>query len=218
MTDVFDQASAPAIDTVSGGTIDCDIAIIGSGMGGGTLAHVIRGSARVLVVERGGSGREPARPRWPWERRSTTGSSPNYATCRRTTGHDPPTEPDWDVRAMASHVLAMAVHDRAAVVSTPADTLSTPTWIHRRLSTQRCLPGLLTKPQSVDVDRSCGRNRRGDVTRALAPGHRLDAPLASLPKVGAACRAARGPGWRRPSPIGEHGRSCSADWWECCAR
>jgi choline dehydrogenase-like flavoprotein len=52
--DVFDPGSAPVIGTADGGTIDCDIVIIGSGMGGATLANAIRDSgARVLVVERG---------------------------------------------------------------------------------------------------------------------------------------------------------------------
>jgi choline dehydrogenase-like flavoprotein len=54
MTSVFDPGSAPVIETVDGGPVDCDIAIVGSGMGGATLAHAIRDSgARVLVVERG---------------------------------------------------------------------------------------------------------------------------------------------------------------------
>lgn len=54
MTSVFDPGSAPVIETVDGGPIDCDIAIVGSGMGGATLLHAIRDSgARVLVVERG---------------------------------------------------------------------------------------------------------------------------------------------------------------------
>ena len=54
MTSVFDAGSAPVIAVVDGESIDCDIAIIGSGMGGATLAHAIRDSgARVLVVERG---------------------------------------------------------------------------------------------------------------------------------------------------------------------
>ena len=54
MTGVFDPGSPPVVETVDGGTIDCDIAIIGSGMGGSTLAHAIRDNgARVLVVERG---------------------------------------------------------------------------------------------------------------------------------------------------------------------
>jgi choline dehydrogenase-like flavoprotein len=53
MTSVFDPGSAPVIET-AGDSIDCDIAIIGSGMGGSTLANALRGSgARILVVERG---------------------------------------------------------------------------------------------------------------------------------------------------------------------
>ncbi len=36
------------------GDVDCDVAIIGSGMGGGTMAHALRDSgAKVLLVERG---------------------------------------------------------------------------------------------------------------------------------------------------------------------
>jgi choline dehydrogenase-like flavoprotein len=54
MTSVFGAGSAPVVGVVGGGFIECDIAIIGSGMGGSTVAHAIRGSgARVLVVERG---------------------------------------------------------------------------------------------------------------------------------------------------------------------
>ena len=62
MTSVFGPGSAPVVETVDGGTIDCDIVIIGSGMGGSTLANAIRDSgARVLVVERGDFlPREPA--------------------------------------------------------------------------------------------------------------------------------------------------------------
>jgi choline dehydrogenase-like flavoprotein len=62
MTSVFDPDTAPVVETVDGGTIDCDIVIIGSGMGGSTLANAIRDSgARVLVVERGDFlPREPA--------------------------------------------------------------------------------------------------------------------------------------------------------------
>jgi choline dehydrogenase-like flavoprotein len=54
MTSIFDPGSAPVVEAVDGDVLDCDIAIIGSGMGGSTLAHAIRDSgARVLVVERG---------------------------------------------------------------------------------------------------------------------------------------------------------------------
>ncbi len=53
MTSVFDPGSEPVIEAV-GDSVDCDIVIIGSGMGGATLANAIRDSgARVLVVERG---------------------------------------------------------------------------------------------------------------------------------------------------------------------
>jgi choline dehydrogenase-like flavoprotein len=62
MPGVFDPGSAPVVETVDGETIDCDIVIIGSGMGGSTLANAIRDTgARVLVVERGDFlPREPA--------------------------------------------------------------------------------------------------------------------------------------------------------------
>jgi len=54
MTSVFGAGSEPVVGAVDGESLECDIAIIGSGMGGATLAHAIRGSgARVLVVERG---------------------------------------------------------------------------------------------------------------------------------------------------------------------
>jgi choline dehydrogenase-like flavoprotein len=54
MPGVFDPGSAPVIRTVDGGSIDCDIVIIGSGMGGATLANAVRDSgARVLVLKRG---------------------------------------------------------------------------------------------------------------------------------------------------------------------
>ena len=54
MTDLFDPGAPPVVEALDGGTIDCDILIIGSGMGGGTLAHATRDSgARVLGVERG---------------------------------------------------------------------------------------------------------------------------------------------------------------------
>ncbi len=52
--DVFHTQSPPVVGTVDGDVVDCDVAIIGSGMGGGTLALALRSSgARVLVVERG---------------------------------------------------------------------------------------------------------------------------------------------------------------------
>ena len=62
MTSVFDPGSDPVVKAVDGETIDCDIVIIGSGMGGSTLANAIRDSGgRVLVVERGDFlPREPA--------------------------------------------------------------------------------------------------------------------------------------------------------------
>jgi choline dehydrogenase-like flavoprotein len=49
----FGPGSRPVVEP-DGDALDCDIAVIGSGMGGGTLAYALRGSgARVLVVERG---------------------------------------------------------------------------------------------------------------------------------------------------------------------
>jgi choline dehydrogenase-like flavoprotein len=49
----FGPGTPPVPDKV-GEIVDCDIAVIGSGMGGGTLAYALRNSgANVLVVERG---------------------------------------------------------------------------------------------------------------------------------------------------------------------
>jgi choline dehydrogenase-like flavoprotein len=54
MTVLFGAGSSSVIETVEGDVLDCDVAIIGSGMGGGTLARALRASgARILVVERG---------------------------------------------------------------------------------------------------------------------------------------------------------------------
>jgi choline dehydrogenase-like flavoprotein len=54
MTGVFGPGSPSIVEAVDGGVVDCDVAVIGSGMGGATLAHALRDSgARVLVVERG---------------------------------------------------------------------------------------------------------------------------------------------------------------------
>ena len=53
MSGVF-QTDQPPVITSPPGEIDCDIAVIGSGMGGGTMAWALRNSgARVLLVERG---------------------------------------------------------------------------------------------------------------------------------------------------------------------
>jgi choline dehydrogenase-like flavoprotein len=54
VSDLFAPGSPPVVGPVDGDRLDCDIAILGSGMGGATLAWTLRGSgARVLVVERG---------------------------------------------------------------------------------------------------------------------------------------------------------------------
>jgi choline dehydrogenase-like flavoprotein len=54
MNDLFGPGSPPVVGEVSGEQVECDIAILGSGMGGGTTAYSLRGrGARVLVVERG---------------------------------------------------------------------------------------------------------------------------------------------------------------------
>jgi choline dehydrogenase-like flavoprotein len=54
VSDPFAPGSPPVIDDVANGPIDCDVAIIGSGMGGGTLAWALRRSgARILLIERG---------------------------------------------------------------------------------------------------------------------------------------------------------------------
>jgi choline dehydrogenase-like flavoprotein len=53
MTQVF-GAGSPAVVTDPPDELECDIAIVGSGMGGGTLAYALRESgARVLIVEQG---------------------------------------------------------------------------------------------------------------------------------------------------------------------
>jgi choline dehydrogenase-like flavoprotein len=54
MTDVFASQSPGVVDRLDDDVVDCDIAVIGSGMGGATLAYALRDSgARVLLVERG---------------------------------------------------------------------------------------------------------------------------------------------------------------------
>ncbi len=53
MSDIFGDGN-PAVVTESDDRIDCDIAVVGSGMGGATLAWALRESgARVLVLEQG---------------------------------------------------------------------------------------------------------------------------------------------------------------------
>ncbi|MFE0508434.1 FAD-dependent oxidoreductase [Streptomyces sp. NPDC058964] len=53
-TDVFGARSPRVVGTPDDGLVECDVAVLGSGMGGATLAHALRDSgARVLVVERG---------------------------------------------------------------------------------------------------------------------------------------------------------------------
>ena len=54
MSAVFGSRSAPVVGSLDGDVVECDIAVLGSGMGGATFAHALRESgARVLVVERG---------------------------------------------------------------------------------------------------------------------------------------------------------------------
>jgi choline dehydrogenase-like flavoprotein len=54
MSDLFASQSPHVVGELAGESLDCDIAIVGSGMGGATLAYALRDSgARVLVVERG---------------------------------------------------------------------------------------------------------------------------------------------------------------------
>jgi choline dehydrogenase-like flavoprotein len=54
MSDLFALGTHGVVGSVEDSTLDCDIAIFGSGMGGATLAWALRHSgARVLVVERG---------------------------------------------------------------------------------------------------------------------------------------------------------------------
>src|ERR1700736_6545881 len=51
--DVFGRGT-PGVIADCGERIDCDIAIVGSGIGGATLAYALRASgARILVLERG---------------------------------------------------------------------------------------------------------------------------------------------------------------------
>src|SRR3954462_8484960 len=53
MSGIF-QTGQPPVVTTPPAEIDCDIVIIGSGMGGGTLAYALRDTgARVLIVEHG---------------------------------------------------------------------------------------------------------------------------------------------------------------------
>jgi choline dehydrogenase-like flavoprotein len=55
MTDLFDPGSPAVIESIVGEEIECDIAILGSGMAGGTAAYALRDAgARVLLIERGG--------------------------------------------------------------------------------------------------------------------------------------------------------------------
>jgi choline dehydrogenase-like flavoprotein len=54
VSDLFAPGSPPLVGAVDGDPLECDIAILGSGMGGATLAWALRNSgARVLVIERG---------------------------------------------------------------------------------------------------------------------------------------------------------------------
>jgi choline dehydrogenase-like flavoprotein len=54
VTDLFAARSPSVVDGLDADTVDCDVAVIGSGMGGATLAWALRRSgARVLLVERG---------------------------------------------------------------------------------------------------------------------------------------------------------------------
>ncbi len=53
MPDLF-APDQPSVITNPPQVVDCDVAIIGSGMGGGTLAYALRESgARVLIIEQG---------------------------------------------------------------------------------------------------------------------------------------------------------------------
>ena len=54
VTNLFGPGSPAVVGALEGDRLECDIAILGSGMGGATLAWALRNSgARVLVVERG---------------------------------------------------------------------------------------------------------------------------------------------------------------------
>src|SRR5580692_6065318 len=51
---IFAEGAPPVVDPQHAGEIECDIAIIGAGVGGATLAWALRESgARVLVIEKG---------------------------------------------------------------------------------------------------------------------------------------------------------------------
>jgi choline dehydrogenase-like flavoprotein len=55
MNDLFAPGTPGVIESVDADVIPCDIAILGSGMAGGTAAYALRESgARVLLIERGG--------------------------------------------------------------------------------------------------------------------------------------------------------------------
>lgn len=54
MSDIFGPRSPRVVGPLDGELVTCDVAVIGSGMGGATLAHALRDcGAWVLVVERG---------------------------------------------------------------------------------------------------------------------------------------------------------------------
>jgi choline dehydrogenase-like flavoprotein len=54
VSDLFGPGSPPVLRELEGGPLECDLAILGSGMGGASLAWALRNSGlRVLVVERG---------------------------------------------------------------------------------------------------------------------------------------------------------------------
>src|SRR6478752_8773890 len=69
--------------------LDTDIAIIGSGMGGGTLSYALRDTgARVLIVEQG-DFLPVERENWSFEAVHTRGRYKNSAVwCDATTGKD----------------------------------------------------------------------------------------------------------------------------------
>src|ERR1700694_411806 len=51
---IFAEGAPPVVDPQQTGDIECDIAVIGAGVGGATLAWALRESgARVLVIEKG---------------------------------------------------------------------------------------------------------------------------------------------------------------------
>ena len=50
MTDLFARGTPAVVGPIEDEVVDCDVAIIGSGMGGATTASALRASARSLIA------------------------------------------------------------------------------------------------------------------------------------------------------------------------